>query len=104
MGVHSGYVERTAVGYVGLEVHRAARVAAAANGGQILITLPTRGLVSEDLELEDLGDHGDGHGSARASERCRTDRRPALWRLVVSPALAWPRAFCHPSASLCNTH
>jgi predicted ATPase/class 3 adenylate cyclase len=57
MGLHSGYVERTAVGYVGLEVHRAARVAGASNGGQILITLATRALAGEDLELEDLGEH-----------------------------------------------
>lgn len=57
MGLHTGYVERTAVGYVGLEVHRAARVASASNGGQILTTLPTRALAGEDLEVEDLGDH-----------------------------------------------
>ena len=38
MGLHVGHVERTAVGYAGLEVHRAARVAAAAHGGQLLLT------------------------------------------------------------------
>src|SRR3954447_2445915 len=38
MGLHAGHVERRATGYVGLEIHRAARVAAAAHGGQILLT------------------------------------------------------------------
>src|SRR4051794_38665036 len=33
MGLHVGYVEHPETGYVGLEVHRAARVAAAAHGG-----------------------------------------------------------------------
>ena len=57
MGLHSGYVERRDVGYVGLEVHRAARVAAAARGGQIVITLATRALAGEAIEVEDLGEH-----------------------------------------------
>ena len=57
MGLHTGYVERAKAGYVGLEIHRAARVADAANGGQILITLATRALAGEDVEVEDLGDH-----------------------------------------------
>ena len=57
MGVHTGYVERTELGYVGLEVHRAARVGAAANGGQILVTAATRALLRDETEIEDLGEH-----------------------------------------------
>ena len=39
MGMHVGQVERGGHGgYVGLEIHRAARVGAAAHGGQILMT------------------------------------------------------------------
>jgi predicted ATPase/class 3 adenylate cyclase len=57
MGVHTGYVERTALGYVGLEVHRAARVGAAARGGQILVTAATRALLLDETEVEDLGEH-----------------------------------------------
>jgi len=38
MGVHSGEAARTASGLVGLEVHRAARVAAVAWGGQVLVS------------------------------------------------------------------
>jgi predicted ATPase/class 3 adenylate cyclase len=57
MGLHVGYVERTATGYVGLEVHRAARVAAAAHGGQLLMTGPARSLVGDQLATEPLGEH-----------------------------------------------
>jgi predicted ATPase/class 3 adenylate cyclase len=57
MGMHVGYVDRGATGYVGLEVHRAARVAAAAHGGQLLLTGAARGLVGEAIVLEPLGVH-----------------------------------------------
>jgi predicted ATPase/class 3 adenylate cyclase len=57
MGVHTGYVERTEVGYVGLEVHRAARVGAAAHGGQILVTAATCALLRDETEVDDLGEH-----------------------------------------------
>ncbi len=55
MGMHVGYVDRHATGYVGLEVHRAARVAAAAHGGQLLLTGAARDLVGEAIVLEPLG-------------------------------------------------
>ena len=57
IGLHVGYVERTETGYVGLEVHRAARVAAAAHGGQLLVTAAARALVGDQLEAEPLGAH-----------------------------------------------
>src|SRR3954452_24790712 len=57
MGVHTGFVERREVGYVSIEVHRAARVGAAAAGGQVLVTAATRALVHDDTEVEDLGEH-----------------------------------------------
>src|SRR4051812_33916764 len=57
MGVHTGFVERREVGYVSIEVHRAARVGAAAAGGQVLVTAATRALLSEDAQVEDLGEH-----------------------------------------------
>ena len=55
MGLHVGHVERRTTGYVGLEVHRAARVAAAAHGGQLLLTGAARGLVGDALVVEPLG-------------------------------------------------
>src|SRR6516164_11383248 len=38
MGIHCGEAVKTATGLVGLEVHRAARVAAVAYGGQVLVS------------------------------------------------------------------
>jgi predicted ATPase/class 3 adenylate cyclase len=57
MGLHVGYVERAGTGYVGLEVHRAARVAAAARGGQLLMTATARGLVGDVVPTESVGIH-----------------------------------------------
>ena len=57
MGLHVGYVERLETGYVGLEVHRAARVAAAAHGGQLLITSAARALLGDRVVVEPLGVH-----------------------------------------------
>ena len=49
MGVHTGEASRTATGLVGLDVHRAARVAAAGHGGQVLVSEASAALVDEDL-------------------------------------------------------
>ena len=57
MGLHVGFVERTATGYVGLEVHRAARVAAAAHGGQLLMSSAARDLLGETVPVEPVGAH-----------------------------------------------
>jgi len=57
-GIHTGTPLRTEEGYVGADVHRAARIAAAGHGGQILISASTRAHVSTDgLEFVDLGEH-----------------------------------------------
>ena len=45
MGVHTGEPIVTEEGYVGIDVHRAARIAAAAHGGQIVVSQTTRGLL-----------------------------------------------------------
>src|SRR2546423_12776278 len=57
MGLHTGEPFVTEEGYVGTDVHRAARVMAAAHGGQILVSQPTRDLVGNQFELRDLGEH-----------------------------------------------
>ncbi len=57
MGLHVGHVERRATGYVGLEVHRAARVAAAAHGGQLLLTGAARALIGDAISVEPVGMH-----------------------------------------------
>ena len=55
MGLHSGTPLLTEEGYVGPDVHRAARIAAAGHGRQILVSSSTAALV--DAELCDLGPH-----------------------------------------------
>jgi predicted ATPase/class 3 adenylate cyclase len=56
MGLHTGEPTLTDEGYVGIDVHRAARIAAAGHGGQILVSQATRDLVGMD-RLRDLGVH-----------------------------------------------
>jgi len=56
MGLHTGEPTVTAEGYVGLDVHRASRIAAAGHGGQILLSQSTRDLAGRD-DLHDLGEH-----------------------------------------------
>jgi predicted ATPase/class 3 adenylate cyclase len=57
MGLHVGYVERNALGYVGLEVHRAARIASAAHGGQLLLSAAARSHLAETVPTESLRSH-----------------------------------------------
>ena len=56
MGIHTGTPHITAEGYVGPDVHRAARIAAAGHGGQVLVSSSTASLLGRDA-LRDLGDH-----------------------------------------------
>src|SRR5207253_5915608 len=56
MGMHTGTPHVGEEGYVGLDVHRAARIAAAGHGGQVLISASTAALLSTD-GLLDLGEH-----------------------------------------------
>ncbi len=55
VGVHTGTPLLEDGDYVGHDVHRAARIAAAGHGGQVLVSSSTAGLV--DAELTDLGEH-----------------------------------------------
>lgn len=61
VGIHTGEAEPTDGRYVGLAVHRAARISAAGHGGQMLLSSSTRDLVEDDLpagqRLVDLGEH-----------------------------------------------
>jgi predicted ATPase/class 3 adenylate cyclase len=61
MGVHTGAPATHDGGYVGIDVHRAARIASAAHGGQVVVSEATAGLVGRGaivgLRLLDLGSH-----------------------------------------------
>jgi predicted ATPase len=56
IGLHTGEPTVTEEEYVGIDVHRAARIAAAGHGGQILLSQATRDLAGAD-RLRDLGLH-----------------------------------------------
>jgi predicted ATPase/class 3 adenylate cyclase len=56
MGLHTGEPTVAGEDYVGIDVHRAARIAAAGHGGQILLSQATHDLVRAD-RLRDLGVH-----------------------------------------------
>ena len=55
IGLHTGEAERRGERYVGIDVHRAARICSAAHGGQVLMSQPTRDLGG--AETRDLGEH-----------------------------------------------
>jgi class 3 adenylate cyclase len=61
MGLHTAEPHLGADGYVGIGVHRAARICSAARGGQILVSNATAGIVEDaelpGVELVDLGEH-----------------------------------------------
>src|SRR4051794_17744850 len=85
MGLHSGEALVAPTGYVGVDVHRAARIAAAGHGGQILLSAATRELVHDPVT--DLGSHRlkDLNGEQRLYQLgdepfppLRTAQRPSL--------------------------
>jgi len=63
IGLHTGAPLLTGEGYVGADVHLAARVAASGHGGQVLVSGATAGLVQESVDepkaavLLGLGEH-----------------------------------------------
>jgi predicted ATPase/class 3 adenylate cyclase len=77
MGLHTGEAILGGDNYVGADLHRAARIAAAAHGGQVLLSATARALVEaalpEGVALRDLGEH-------RLKDLPRPDR---LYQAVV---------------------
>jgi predicted ATPase/class 3 adenylate cyclase len=61
IGLHTGEPQLSTEGYIGLDVHRAARIMSAGHGRQVLLSQTTRNLVEHDLpegvSLRDLGAH-----------------------------------------------
>jgi predicted ATPase/class 3 adenylate cyclase len=61
IGIHTGEARLMGRSYVGLDVHRVARITSAGHGGQILVSAPTRALAEQRLPegagLRDLGQH-----------------------------------------------
>jgi predicted ATPase/class 3 adenylate cyclase len=56
IGLHTGEPTLTGSEYVGLDVHRAARIGDSAHGGQVVVSAVTRALL-DDVQFVDLGRH-----------------------------------------------
>jgi predicted ATPase/class 3 adenylate cyclase len=78
IGLHTGEAPLMGDEYIGLDVHHAARIAASAYGGQVLVSAATKALVDgslpSELTLRDLGNH-------RLRDLAQSER---LFQLVVS--------------------
>jgi predicted ATPase/class 3 adenylate cyclase len=61
MGLHTGEGKLGGENYIGIDVHRAARIAGAGHGGQVLMSGSTRALIEgslpHGLSVRDLGNH-----------------------------------------------
>jgi predicted ATPase/class 3 adenylate cyclase len=57
MGLHTGSAEERDGNYFGRTLNRTARIMSAGHGGQILLSDVTAGLVRDDVEVTDLGEH-----------------------------------------------
>jgi DNA-binding NarL/FixJ family response regulator/class 3 adenylate cyclase len=85
IGIHTGPVSVSDGRYVGLAVHRAARICGAGEGGQVLVSQATRSLLDDHepeavgLSLNDLGERTlkDFERPVRIYEVLATDRPPA---------------------------
>src|SRR5579863_5726337 len=86
MGIHTGQAIPAGGAYTGLAVHRAARVCAAARGGQVLVSQATQTLIEDEEEgqeqgftLADVGEH-----------RLKDLDRPVRLFQLVAPGLEPP--------------
>jgi len=57
IGIHTGRPHLAGEGYVGHHVHKAARIAASAHGGQVVLSRETRDTIGDADTLSDLGEH-----------------------------------------------
>src|SRR5437588_4168479 len=95
MGLHTGEPQLSTENYIGLDVHRAARIMSAGHGGQVLLSQTTRDLVEHELpesvSLRDLGEH-------RLKDLGRPQR---LFQVVIAglPADFPALTTVHPSAN-----
>jgi predicted ATPase len=77
MGLHTGEAAMIGGDYMGLDIHRAARIASSAHGGQVVLSDSTRtlveGMLPEGVGLIDLGEH-------RLKDLARPER---IWQLRI---------------------
>ncbi|MGB7860330.1 MAG: adenylate/guanylate cyclase domain-containing protein, partial [Acidimicrobiia bacterium] len=78
IGIHTGEATFEDDDYVGLEVHRAARLSSAANGGQVVVSATTHALTAGRFDYVPLGSH----------QLAGLDGVDELYQLVVPGGLA----------------
>ena len=99
MGLHTGEAAIVGGDYIGLDIHRAARIATSAHGGQVVLSDTTRTLVEgslpEGVGLLDLGEHrlkdlpGPSASGSCESTACRR-RSPPSRASTSSPTISPP--------------
>ena len=57
IGIHTGEPMVTEEGYVGADVHQAARIMSAGHGGQVVLSESTRRLLDDTTQVKELGEH-----------------------------------------------
>lgn len=85
IGLHTGEPKLTAEGYIGMDVHHAARIMSAGHGGQILLSPTTRQLVERPLPARHLPAR-----SGRASPQRPGARQPPVSTELAGPAQRLP--------------
>jgi class 3 adenylate cyclase/DNA-binding CsgD family transcriptional regulator len=90
MGIHTGHSVPAGGAYAGLAVHRAARICAAARGGQVLVSQATQTLIEDEEEeleftLVEVGEY-----------RLKDLDRPARLFQLAAPGLGAPAGRASP--------
>ena len=100
VGIHTGTPLTSDGGYVGLDVHRAARIAAAASGGQILVSAPTATMLTDD-DLLSLGHHRlKDFDDPIEVFQCGTERFPPIRSVVYGNLVVPTSSFVGRKAEL----
>ena len=108
MGIHTGTPHLAEEGYVGVDVHRAARIAACGHGGQVLVSASTAALVGHGRAARPGRAPAEGPVRARAHLPARRRRLPAAQEPAPDEpadpgdALPRPRARARRGARRCS--
>ena len=104
IGIHTGEPAVTEEGYVGIDVHRAARIAAAGHGGQILLSQSTRQLADRgDLLVNTGSKTSASSASTRSATRLSLRSRPSARRTFLCRRHRfWAASRSSPTSCACS--
>ena len=102
MGLHTGEPKAGEERYVGIGVHRAARIAAAGHGGQVLLSSTTKELAEEELPPGvSIRDLGSGASRTSTSRTVSTSSSLRASRATL-PSCARSTSSCSASGAACT--